>query len=85
MKTTKLTIVSVITAILALWEVIYPTVEVIFGVGSRGLAIASLIITSVSFVYNRFYPNESLLYTAARHIGIRPHLPPPPPEPPKED
>ena len=83
-NTPKLTVVTVLTALLALWDLIFPTVEVIFGVGSRGVAIASLIITSISFIYNRFYPKESLFKTAARHIGTRPHLPPPP-EPPKED
>ena len=75
-KNPKLTVVTVVTAILALWETIYPTVEVIFGVGSRGLAIASLIITVISFLYNRFYPKESLFKTAARHIGTRPPKPP---------
>lgn len=79
MNNPKLTLSTVLTAIFALWEVIFPTVEVIFGVGSRGLAIASLVITIVSFLYNRFYPKESVFKTLARHIGTRPNLPPPPP------
>ena len=68
MKNTKLTLSGIITFILSLWEFISPTAEVIFGIGSKGMAIIAFIITLLSFVYNYFSPNESLFAYAFRSI-----------------
>lgn len=71
-KNPKLTVATVLTFILTLWEVISPSAELIMEIGTKGMAIISLVITVISFAYNYFYPNESLIMTAAKHIGIRP-------------
>lgn len=68
MKHTKLTLSSIITFILTLWEFISPTAVVVFGIGMKGMALISFIITLLSFVYNYFSPNESLFSYAFRSI-----------------
>ena len=75
----KRTLATVITAILALWQILLPTVEIILGAGSRELLIISGIITVISYVYNFLYPKESIFKTIAnrvRHVGTRPARPP---------
>jgi len=64
----KTTIASVITIILILWDVIAPSLEIIAGVGSKGFAIASLTITALSYIYDFFYPEESLFKTMGKLI-----------------
>lgn len=66
MENKKITISTVIAFILLLWEVIAPQVEIIFGIGSKEVAIIGVIITAISFAYNYFYPQESLFKTAYR-------------------
>lgn len=68
MKNPKLTVATVITFILALWQVIAPTAELILGIGTKGMAIISLIITALSFTYNYFYPKESVFKTLRKYI-----------------
>ncbi len=74
----KLTVATIITFILALWQMVAPTVEVIFGAGSKEFLIISTIITALSFAYNYFFPNKSLFKTLKDHIGTRPTTPPKP-------
>lgn len=83
MKNPKLILSGIVTFILALWEFISPTAEVILGIGSKGMALISFIVTVISFIYNYFSPEQSLFSYAYRSIpggGL-----PPPKEKPKKD
>ena len=68
MKNPKLTLAGIITFILALWEFISPTAEVILGIGNKGMAIISFIITVISFIYNYFSPEQSLFSYVSKSI-----------------
>ncbi len=72
----KVTVSTVLTFILALWEMISPTAEVIFGIGTKGMSIIALIITIITFAYDYFFAKESVLKAfAEKHIGTRPKKP----------
>lgn len=69
MENPKLTLSGIITFILTLWNFIEPTAEVIFNIGTNGMAIISFIITAISFVYNYFWPEKSMFGTLKDSIG----------------
>ena len=80
MKNPKLTVSSIITFILTMWEFISPSAEVVLGIGTKGMAIISFIVTVLSFIYNYFSPNESLFSYLSKSVpggGL------PPPKDPK--
>lgn len=68
-KNPKLTVSAIITFVLALWETIQPLAETVFGIGTKGLVIASFIVTVLSFVYNYFSPEKSLFSVLKDSIG----------------
>ena len=77
----KVTVAVLITFVLALWQMLEPTLNVIFGVGSKELLIISAVITALSFAYDYFFPKESLFKTISNkldHVGTRPKNPPRP-------
>lgn len=80
MKNPKLTVSSIITFILTMWEFISPSAEVVLGIGTKGMAIISFIVTVLSFIYNYFSPDQSLFAYVSKSVpggGL------PPPKDPK--
>lgn len=67
-KNPKITVSFIITTILALWEFINPTAELLFGIGTKGMAIIGFVVTILSWLYNRFYSSESLIKTTYKRL-----------------
>jgi hypothetical protein len=70
-KLNKVQIGLAISVGLAMWNMMLPKLELVFGLEAKGLAVITIIMTAVGFIYKQFYLEDIFVTTKKRMVSYR--------------